>query len=86
MDKTLEFTLLLDFYGELLTDKQREILGAYYLYDLSLAEIGQQHEVSRQAVHDIIKRTEKKLVDYETKLKLVENHLNNIEGGGKYGV
>jgi len=76
MDKTLEFTLLLDFYGELLTEKQREIFGAYYLYDLSLAEISEQHEVSRQAVHDIIKRTEKKLVDYETKLKLVENHMN----------
>jgi len=76
MDKTLEFTLLLDFYGELLTDKQREIFGAYYLYDLSLAEIGEQHEVSRQAVHDIIKRTGKKLAGYEAKLKLIENHLN----------
>jgi len=76
MDKTLEFTLLLDFYGELLTEKQREIFSAYYLYDLSLAEIGEQQSVSRQAVHDIIKRTENKLSSYEGKLKLVENHLN----------
>ena len=85
MDKTLEFTLLLDFYGELLTEKQREIMGAYYLYDLSLAEISEQQDVSRQAVHDIIKRTEKKLIGFEGKLKLVEIHLNN-RGGEGHGV
>ena len=79
MDKVLEATLLLDFYGELLTDKQREIYGAYFLYDLSLSEIAEQQTVSRQAVHDVVKRTEKILFRYEDKLGLVEKHLKEHE-------
>jgi hypothetical protein len=79
MDKTLEATLveatlLMDFYGELLTEKQRDVYTAYFLDDLTLAEIAEQQSVSRQAVHDIIKRTHKTLIKYEEKLKLIETH------------
>ena len=61
MDKILFFTMLYDFYGELLTDKQKEIFELYHLNDYSLYEIGSQFNISRQAVLDSIKRTEKSL-------------------------
>ena len=55
-------TLLLDYYGELLTQKQRLYCDLYYNQDYSLAEIADQFSVSRQSVHDTVSRTEKKLV------------------------
>jgi len=63
--------MLFDFYGKLLTKKQQEMLALYYEQDLSLGEIAEEFEVSRQAIHDIIKRSEKILEDYEEKLGLV---------------
>ena len=68
MDKILFLTMLYDFYGELLTDKQRETFELHYLNDLSLFEISSQYDISRQAVLDSLKRTEKSLLHYEEKL------------------
>ena len=75
MDKILENTLLYDFYGELLTDKQKLIFEMYYQNDLSLSEIGEELSISRQAVSDRIKRTEKILIGYEQKLGLIERFI-----------
>ncbi|MBR1443538.1 MAG: putative DNA-binding protein [Firmicutes bacterium] len=75
MDKILKITLLYDFYGELLTDKQKTAIELHYLDDLSLAEIGVQFGISRQAVADMIKRSEKILMQYEEKLLLVDRHI-----------
>ena len=70
MDKKLATSDLLDIYGELLTDKQRDMLELYYNDDLSLAEIAEHYEISRQGVHDSIKRGEETLNEYERVLGL----------------
>ena len=72
MDEILRASMLFDFYGELLTDKQKSIFEMFYLNDLSLTEIGQEINISRQAVRDQLKRTEKILSEYEDKLMLLE--------------
>lgn len=78
MVKNLEhMAMLFDFYGKLLTEKQREMLAFYYEQDLSLGEIAEEFNVSRQAIHDVIKRSEKILEQYEEKLGLVNKF--NIE-------
>ncbi len=79
MDDILRLTLLFDFYGELLTDKQKLIFEMYHLNDLSLAEIGEDQGISRQAVRDQLKRTEKSLAGYEDKLKLLEKFMEQKE-------
>lgn len=71
MDEILHLTLLFDFYGELLTEKQKQVFALHYQDDLSLTEIGEELSVSRQAIRDQLKRTEKILLDYEQKLGLV---------------
>lgn len=71
--------LLFDFYGPLLTPRQQDLLRAYYLEDLSLAEIAGEDGVSRQAVHDLIKRSEAALHEYEQKLSFVAEHLARQE-------
>ena len=65
MDDILQLTLLYDFYGELLTEKQKQVYELHYQNDLSLTEIGEELSISRQAVRDQLKRTEKILLDYE---------------------
>lgn len=62
---------LLDVYGSLLTDKQREITSHYYDEDLSLAEIAENEGVTRQAVRDVVRRTEEQLAFFEEKLGLL---------------
>ncbi len=76
VDSFNEVILLLDFYGGLLTDKQRMIMSYHYEQDMSLSEISEVLEISRQAVHDVIKRSEKVLKGYEKELGLVDrfNH------------
>ena len=64
--------LLYDFYGELLTPHQRQIYEDAVYQDMSLSEIAQEHGISRQGVHDLIKRCDKQLVAYENKLHLLE--------------
>ncbi|MCX7903735.1 MAG: putative DNA-binding protein [Caloramator sp.] len=75
MDKLSYITMLMDFYGNLLTEKQRMIMSYHYEEDMSLSEISEVMNISRQAVHDIIKRSEKTLLDYEKELGLVEKFL-----------
>ena len=76
MDEILRRSLLFDFYGELLTDHQKNIYEASVSEDLSLSEIAAQEGISRQGVHDLINRTDKILENYEQKLHLVERFLN----------
>ena len=83
MDKLARQALLYDFYGELLTDKQKEIYELFYQNDMSLSEIAGELEISRQAVRDQLKRTEKILADYEDKLTLVERFIENKNSAGR---
>lgn len=76
MEKKLRIGNLYEFYGQLLTDKQQEILELYCSHDLSFGEISEELGVSRQAVYDTIKRSEKTLDEYESKLELVKRFLN----------
>lgn len=68
MAKELEFVMLLDCYGDLLTEHQRNVMELYYCEDLSLAEISGPMGITRQAVMSLIKRTENILLNYENKL------------------
>lgn len=79
MDKLARMALLYDFYSPLLTEKQRDSLDLYYQQDLSLGEIAEESGISRQAVHDLLRRTEKILIEYEDKLKLVERFIDREE-------
>ncbi|MBQ3928903.1 MAG: YlxM family DNA-binding protein [Clostridia bacterium] len=72
LSKNLEVSNLLDFYGGLLTDKQRETVEYYYNDDLSLGEIAENLGISRQGVRDSIKRAETVMIDMEEKLGLVK--------------
>ena len=79
MDETLLRTLLFDFYGELLTEKQRECYDLHYNSDLSLQEIAEQVGTSRQAVWDLIRRGEQSLREIEGKTGLVARALRRRE-------
>ena len=70
-DDTLLMTMLFDFYGDLLTGKQREYFDLYHNEDLSLSEIAEKTGISRQGVYDIIKRAEKALAEIEHKSGVV---------------
>ncbi len=70
--KMIEINMLYDFYGQLLTARQKEILKLYYEDNFSLSEIAEAFSISRQAVHDTIKKAEKALREYESKLGLVQ--------------
>ncbi len=72
MDKIYEQALLYDFYGELLTAHQRKIYEDAVFNDLSLSEIAEQYGISRQGVHDLVKRCDAALQEYERKLHMVE--------------
>lgn len=74
MEKFVIITYLYDFYQELLTDRQRNLLNGYYFEDFSLSELSQQYQISRQSIFDTIKKTEQKLLDYEEKLHLFAKH------------
>jgi uncharacterized protein len=71
MDNVFEISLLLDFYGQLLTTKQYEMLDLHYNNDYSLGEIAEQLNISRQGVYDNIKRAKASLFNFELKLGLV---------------
>lgn len=70
LEKQLEINQLLAYYSPLLTAKQQTIMTYYYVDNYTLAEIAELESVSRNAVHDTLKKTIQKLYDYEEKLKL----------------
>ena len=74
MDKNVFISLLNDFYGELLTPKQRQYIDLYYNDNLSLGEIGENEGISRQGVRDILVRAENTLLETEEKTGLVARH------------
>lgn len=74
IEKIERMAMLFDFYGKLLTKKQREMLSLHYEHDLSLGEIAEENGVSRQAVHDVLKRSEKILEGYERELGLLRKY------------
>ena len=76
VEKILEQTLLYDFYGELLTEHQQKIYEDVVFNDISCSEVAENQGISRQGVHDLIKRCEHILDDYETKLHLVERFVS----------
>ena len=75
MERILEQTLLYDFYGELLTDHQKQIYQEVVFNDYSYSEVAQLEGISRQGVHDLIRRCDKILAGYEEKLHLVERFM-----------
>ena len=75
VNEILEQALLFDFYGELLTDHQKEIYEQFVLEDLSLGQIAREAGISRQGVHDLIRRCNQTLKGYEDKLHLIEKFL-----------
>ena len=83
MNEILEQALLYDFYGELLTAHQKDIYEQFVLDDLSLSEIAEMKGISRQGVHDLVKRCQKTLEGYESKLHLVEKFLSVKEKVGR---
>ena len=77
MERIVEQGILYDFYGPLLTKHQQEIYEAVVYNDLSLGEIAAEEGISRQGVHDLIKRCDKTLAGYEEKLHLVRRFADN---------
>ncbi|HBG15388.1 MAG TPA: DNA-binding protein [Firmicutes bacterium] len=77
MEFLVRMGLLYDFYANLLTKKQQKVFALYYLQNFSLAEIAEEEGTTRQAVHDLLQRTEKLLERWEDKLRLLEQYLQN---------
>ena len=95
MERIVRQNLLYDFYGELLTGHQRQIYEDAIFNDMSLSEISENYGITRQGVHDIIKRCDKALQGYEDKLHLMERfervracaaELKDLIGDGENGV
>lgn len=80
MEKRIETGWLLDFYGPLLTERQQTLLRMYCEEDLSLAEIAVQEGISRQGVHDAVRRGSQQLFLYERQLGLLERYRRLYEG------
>lgn len=83
VDEITKASLLYDFYGALLTEKQASVMALYHEENLSLSEIAQEFGISRQAVHDTLKKAELALADYEAKLKLVDKLMKTEEAIAK---
>ncbi|MDD4372135.1 MAG: DNA-binding protein [Anaerostipes sp.] len=75
MERIVEQTLLYDFYGELLTEHQKQIFGDHVLNDMTATEIAKEHGITRQAAYDMIKRCNHILTNYEDSLHLVRKFL-----------
>ena len=76
MDELLEKSLLYDFYGELLTEHQQAVYQSFVFDDMSLAEVAEEQGITRQGVHDLVKRCYKILQGYEEKLHLVSKFVS----------
>ncbi len=79
MEKIVRQALLYDFYGELLTEHQKSVYSDIVLNDLSYSEVARDEGISRQGVYDLVKRCDKILEEYESKLLLVEKFLETKE-------
>lgn len=79
LEKTNRINMLIDIYGDLLTDKQQQYLQMYYEEDLSLSEIAENLDVSRNAVYDQLRRAMKALEGYENRLGLLEKYIQRRE-------
>ncbi|MCR5001816.1 MAG: DNA-binding protein [Lachnospiraceae bacterium] len=79
MERIAYQNLLYDFYGELLTDHQRRIYESAVYEDLSLKELSDEYGITRQGVHDLIKRCDKVLIEYENRLHMIEK-FDKIKG------
>ncbi|QMS85404.1 YlxM family DNA-binding protein [Candidatus Xianfuyuplasma coldseepsis] len=84
LEKTLELQSLYDLYNPLLTDKQKRYFEQYYFDDFSISEISENENISRNGVHDLLKRTVQKLYDLEMKLHLHEQAKKREEIHQKY--
>lgn len=85
-DKDLRFSVLLDYYSCMLTDKQRDVIDLYYNEDLSLSEIAEHENITRQGVRDSIKRGEQTMLELEEKFHFAEKsqkYYDIIEEVGK---
>ncbi len=78
MEEKVEISILLNLYGNLLTETQKSYMDLYYNQDYSLSEIGDNENITRQAVRTILVKSKKKLYEYEQKLKFMEKE-NNIK-------
>ena len=76
MEKKVEVSILCQLYGKLLTEKQFKFIDDYYNNDLSLSEIAENNNITRQAVRDIIKKGERKLFEFEEKLLFMKKTMN----------
>lgn len=74
-EKIIEVSMLYDFYGQLLSEKQRTYFEMYHEDNYSLAEIGDEYQISRQGVYDVVKKAERALYGFEEKLGLVRKFL-----------
>ena len=72
MEEKVRISILLEIYGKLLTEKQNEYMDLYYNQDLSLSEIGDNNDITRQAVRTILLKSKKKLEEYEEQLKFMQ--------------
>lgn len=72
MEEKVRISILLEIYGKLLTEKQYEFMDYYYNQDLSLSEIGDNNDITRQAVRTILLKSKKKLEEYENQLKFMQ--------------
>lgn len=79
MRDIFHLTQLIDFYGILLTDKQRSYLKDYYFNDLTLLEIGEKYSISKNAIHDSIKKSIIELEEYDLKLGLIDGFNKRME-------
>lgn len=78
-EKFFRMNSLLDFYGNLLTEKQKKAAYMYYVYDCTINEISSELNISKQAVFDNLKRAENNLEEFEEKLELIKNSKNEEE-------
>ena len=83
LDASARVSLLYDFYGQLLTEKKRQVIELYHEEDMSLSEIASELGITRAAVHDSLKSAERALENYEEKLSLVERFLKTEEAFGE---
>ncbi|MDI9495538.1 MAG: sigma factor-like helix-turn-helix DNA-binding protein [Bacillota bacterium] len=74
-EKNFIYSILYDYYGDLLKENQATIIEMYYNLDYSLSEIAEEMNISRQGVHDALKRAEKNLIAYEQKIKLHDKYM-----------